>query len=89
MRYTHLGVGHPVTLHEIARDCFVSAEEAPANAMDVVDEEVDDGEDREVCDGEVEECDEIDDEELDDEDDVDLESDDEADQDVLDDILSF
>lgn len=86
MRYTHLGVGHPAILREIARDCFGSASVAPANAMDVVDEEVSDGEDHDVCDDEEEGCDE---EELEDEDNGDWEGDDEADEDLFDNILSF
>lgn len=92
MRYTDLGVGHPVTLRKIVRDCFGSTLVAPANAMDVVDEDVSADEDQEVYDEEEEECDEIDDEELDDEDDGDDGDDghcDEVDEDVIDDTLLF
>lgn len=44
MRYTHLGVGHPVMIRRIIRDC--ESLTLP-NAMDVVDKEVSDGEDQE------------------------------------------
>ncbi|KAG2113688.1 hypothetical protein DEU56DRAFT_919696 [Suillus clintonianus] len=47
MRYNPFGVGHPVSIRKITRDCLGSG--APADAMDVVNddadhEEVDDGE---------------------------------------------
>jgi hypothetical protein len=53
MRYTHLGVGHPVMLRRMTRDCLDSESVTPVNAMDVVNEDDDtddiDVEDRESC----------------------------------------
>lgn len=53
MRYTHLGVGHPVMLRRMTRDCLGSESVTPVNAMDVVNEDDDaddiDVEDRESC----------------------------------------
>jgi hypothetical protein len=93
MRYTDLGVGHPVILRKIARDCFGSALMAaggPANTMDdAADEEVSGDEDHEVCDDEEEDSDEIDDDELGDEDEEDWERDNEVVEDVFEDTLSF
>lgn len=72
MRYTHFGVGHPVMLRRMIRDC---ESPAPANAMDVVDGEDSNSEDhredvdeQEVGDDEQEETgDEFSDEEPEDE----------------------
>jgi hypothetical protein len=75
MRYTHLGVGHSVTLRRIARDAFGT--DSPTwtgtEAMDVVDEEdLDGGEGFQEGDYQQEDCsDEDDDSECDDEEDVD------------------
>ncbi|KAG2052923.1 hypothetical protein BDR06DRAFT_1009062 [Suillus hirtellus] len=85
MRYTHFGVGHPVMLRRIIRDIV-----APTDAMDVMDEDVRNGEDHEQWDIEEEDGDdESGDEELEEEEDG---SEDDGggdeDEDVLDD-LSF
>lgn len=61
MRYTHLGVGHPLALRRIARDCFGPLLAARADAMDVVNDE-DDGNSEKGSDDECSEgCDELDD----------------------------
>lgn len=89
IRYTHFGVGHPVAVRKIIRDCLGSPAVAPAecDAMDIVEdidlEEVGDGEghaghddEQDSEDGE----DELSGEELDDGD---------EDEDLFDDLLSF
>ena len=99
MRYTHLGVGHPVMLRKMARDSLGSA--VSADVMDVVndgegdgeynlnDEQEDDVNDKELKDGEDEDDMNEEDEE-DDEDDKDGEGDeDENTEDVFDNFLSF
>lgn len=88
MRYTHFGVGHPVSLRRIIRDCESLA---LANAMDVVDEEVDDDEEDRGGDDEQYEDDEFSDEELEDDDEGDGEDDDEGSDDAEDEFndLSF
>jgi hypothetical protein len=43
LRYTHLGVGHPVALRRIARHCFDYKSTSPVEAMDI-DEVASDGE---------------------------------------------
>ncbi|KIK33685.1 hypothetical protein CY34DRAFT_18219 [Suillus luteus UH-Slu-Lm8-n1] len=95
MRYTHLGVGHPVMIRRIIRDC--ESLTLP-NAMDVVDEEVSDGEDQEEVndehlggdDEQEENDDEFSDEEPEDEEEEDGENDEGGDniEDLFDD-LSF
>jgi hypothetical protein len=46
LRYTDMGVGHPVALRRIVRDCLSLQSAAPVEAMDV-DEDGSDGEDHE------------------------------------------
>lgn len=80
MRYTHLGIGHSVTLRRLARDTFGtdSLTWTGTEAMDVVDEEdLDGGEGFQECDYQQEDCsDEDDDSECDDEvDEEDVDSD--------------
>jgi hypothetical protein len=59
MRYTHLGVGHPLALRRIARDCFDPQLAARAGAMDVVNDE-DDGNNEKGSDDECSEgCDDL------------------------------
>lgn len=86
MQYTHFGVGHPVMLRRIIRDIV-----APTNVMDVMDEDVCNGEDHEQWDNEEEDGDEESgDEELEEEEEDGSEDDrgGDEDEDVLDD-LSF
>ncbi|KAG2046631.1 hypothetical protein BDR06DRAFT_985499 [Suillus hirtellus] len=69
MQYTHLGVGHPVMLWRITRDCLGLG--APADVMNVVS---DDADPKEISDSEdIEELDEEDEEEKDEEDEDDEE----------------
>lgn len=85
MRYTQFGVGHPVTLRRIVRDIV-----APADSMDVVDEDVANDEDHEQWNDEQEDGDdESSDEELEDEEDSENDRGEDEDEDVLDDDLSF
>lgn len=42
MRYTDLGIGHPVMLRRTARDCFGPITQTPADAMDITNDESDD-----------------------------------------------
>lgn len=81
MRYTHLGVGHPVMLRRITRDCLGLG--APADVMNVVS---DDADPKEISDSEdIEEPDEEDEEEEDEENEDDDEDDEEDGEDGEDD----
>ncbi|KAG1789842.1 uncharacterized protein HD556DRAFT_1446632 [Suillus plorans] len=51
LRYTDLGVGHPVALRRAVRDCFGLQSSAPVETMDI-DEGRGDGEDHEIDDDE-------------------------------------
>jgi hypothetical protein len=87
MRYTHLGVGHPVALRKIIQDCLTSAD---SDAMDIIDDaehdselEVSDSEDQEECSDDEEEG--SSEEEIEDEDEGDCDGDDgRGDEDTLD-----
>jgi hypothetical protein len=35
LRYTHLGIGHPVALRKIVKDCFSDGSTTPTEAMDI------------------------------------------------------
>jgi len=88
MWYTHNGVGHPVTLQRMIRDIV-----APADAMNVIDEDASNSKDHESWDHEQEDGkDKSSDEELEDKDKGDYQNDrrgdKDKDKDVLDD-LSF
>jgi hypothetical protein len=93
IRYTHFGVGHPVAVRKMVKDCLGSPAAAPADrdTMDIFDdidlEEIWDGEGHAELDDEQdsEGEDELSDEELGDEDDEDRDEDD----DLFDDLLSF
>ncbi|KAG0692048.1 hypothetical protein DFH29DRAFT_883162 [Suillus ampliporus] len=99
MRYTHLGIGHPVALRRIIRDCLGSRAPADSDAMAIVDgaghEEVSDGEGQEECsDSDEQEFseEEFSEEELEDESEEDCDGEDgRGDEDTLDpdDPLSF
>ncbi|KAG2049932.1 hypothetical protein BDR06DRAFT_984188 [Suillus hirtellus] len=96
IRYTHFGIGHPVMLWKIIRDCLDF--ESTGNALDIesgANEEVDVGYEEngagDSCDGysdeEEEEEEELSDEELEDEGNEDCEGDEDNDNDN--DLLSF
>lgn len=90
IRYTHFGIGHPVALRKITRDCLGSLVAAPADcdsdAMDIVDDadlEEAERDDEQDLDEDSDE-DELSDEELDGDD-----GDGDGDEDLFDDHLSF
>jgi hypothetical protein len=97
MRYTDLGIGHPVILRRMVRDCFGPM--APADALDVMNDDSDGRDGDSEGDEERDDEQEHDEEESDDELSDDLEEledegerDDEGgdgDGDVFDDDLSF
>lgn len=97
MRYTHFGVGHPVMVRRLTRDCLGYESVTPVDAMDAVNE-VDDTDDVEVegreayHDGQADDNESEDEDEEDGEDDEDEEDgedeEDEGEDDMFDD-LSF
>jgi hypothetical protein len=58
MRYTSFGIGHPLAIRRITRDCLDL--EAPADTMDIDHEGASDGEGLEECDDDDEEEEESD-----------------------------
>lgn len=88
MRYTHFGVGHPVMLRRMTRECLGSDLVALDDAMDVIDDDAADH-DNEDGDGECEEDDGEQEEAEDEVEDLDEGDDDDEEDDTTFDDLSF
>jgi hypothetical protein len=90
MRYTHFGVGHPVLLRRMVRECLSSDLVAPDDAMNVINDDAADNDD-DSEDGDIE-CEVGDDEQEEAEDeveDIDEGDDEEDEDDTMFDDLSF